>query len=80
MKSKLYCAFDKVSEVFYPPQMAVNDDSIVRYLNHALNDEAIVPKKDISVYYVGDFDDNTGEVFYVNPTKIYDFREVIDEK
>lgn len=56
----MYSVYDKVSEVFNKPFTEINDNSAKRAFYNSIEENK--SKNDYELYYVGQFDDNTGTI------------------
>lgn len=60
MNTNLYSAFDSVAEVFHRPFTEVNDKTAIRAFSSSLEDNK--NKNDYTLYKIGTFDDNNGNI------------------
>ena len=62
MIKKMYCLFDKKIEAYGNPMPYINEDSakgeLAAHLNH---DKEDINAADYELYFIGDFDTNTGK-------------------
>lgn len=58
---KLYAFFDRVSGLFSAPFVQLNDGTAVRYYQYTMSQAEMVAK-DTALYYLGEYNENTGEI------------------
>ena len=65
MKLKMYCVYDIKAKVYNRPFYAINEQVMRRMMVTASRDkqtEVAAHPEDFYLYYVGEFDDSTGEI------------------
>ena len=58
---KIYAFFDRVSGLFSAPFVQLNDGTAVRYYKYTMSQAEMVAK-DTALYYLGEYNENTGEI------------------
>lgn len=74
MKFNLYSVRDTLAEVFNKPFTEVNDATAKRSFANGISEWR--NKDDYALYYLGQLDDQTGELHAAEPKKIYSGLEV----
>lgn len=75
MTIKMYSLYDKKTQVYGRPFFAHNDGHAVRLIQDELADNSFVVARhpdDFSLHCVGAFDDATGNVESMTPSKVMD--------
>lgn len=65
MKHGIYSIRDNCAAAFIPPFFLPNDDMAIRAFSNSCNDQEHMfcrNSEDYSLYYLGDFDDETGVI------------------
>ena len=57
---QVYCVYDRVAGVFYPPVTAENKEVAIRSFNNAMETNPF--SKDMALYYLGTYNDDTDGV------------------
>lgn len=76
MIKNLYVIRDNIAEVFHKPFEEHNNQSAIRSFSQACNENP--NKNDFTLYHIGAFDDNSGELIASTPIKVYSGLEVKD--
>ncbi len=76
MKQELYCIYDTVAEVFNKPFTAFNRAAAEREFITAINEHP--HKNDFTLYYIGDFNDASGQIDKATPKRILSAMEIKD--
>lgn len=86
MKIKLYSVFDSKLAAFDVPRSGMNDASVIRTFADAVNDERNVMwfkhPEDYSLFFVGTFDDELGQLIACAPKSLVTasaLKEVIEK-
>lgn len=58
---KIYAFFDRVSGLYSSPFVQLNDGTAVRYYQYTMSQAEMVAK-DTALYYLGEYNENTGEI------------------
>lgn len=73
MKFKMYCIYDAVTKNYHIPFYMRSHAEAVRSYENALNDSESPASKnpqDYSMFYVGEYDDDNGQVTSISPERI----------
>ena len=83
MRTQIYSVYDKRRQVFGPIQQFENEATAVRSMQHFLasHPESIINSNsdDFAMYYLGDFDDCTGDVVNIDCDVVVEFTSLIQE-
>lgn len=74
MKKVIISVKDTVAEIFNDPRVEINAASAIRAFTNSI--ESSKSKDDFSLYIIGEFDTNNGEVYPSEPTRIYSGHDV----
>lgn len=69
MRTNIYSIYDTVAKIFNKPFTEFNDETATRSFKASAPDQPHIG--DYSLYHIGYYDDNTGEIIPVDPAKIY---------
>lgn len=70
MKHTLYSIYWTVSEEYQPPLIAKNDNVARARLQNMLRDNAYLVPEEWSIWKLGQFDEETGQLFPREPEKV----------
>lgn len=79
---KLYCVRDSKAEYYMAPFLAINDATAKRNITAAMQSDNDVSKfpEDHSLWYLGEYDDQTGKISGTPPTHLANCVELVSEK
>lgn len=80
MKINIYTIFDSVSKTYNKPFYQSNDDTACRAFTNAINDsesQLSLNPSDFTLYYLAEFDDESGEIHVAKQSKIAHGPEVV---
>lgn len=81
MLRQYYSLYDKVSKIYQQPFLQHNDAMAVRSIGDAARKDEIFSAhaKDFALYIVGAFNEETGELTPVEPRKVIELEQTIEE-
>lgn len=74
MKKVIIAIKDTIAEVFHDPRIEINVPSAIRAFTDGVKDSP--HKDDFSMYIIGEFDTQKGEITPQEPTRIYSGHDV----
>lgn len=78
MKVEMFSVYDAVTATFNKPFCAVNPNDACRMIHAACTPDTHIYKNadDYRIYYVGEFDQSTGELQYTVPVMVMTVAEI----